>query len=181
MTALAYDDTVPPGLLLDLEPVHRALLGDAQVEVDRIEQDAQRTADAVIEQAESDRDAEIERARRRGEASARSHAQDTLARARNDSRAIVLRRQEELRQQLVDLVRAEALQLRRDPRYADVLDRLESVARAQLGDGATIERDPEPGGGIIATQGTRRVDYSLPAIADRALDVIAEEAAKLWT
>ena len=45
---------------------------------------------------------------------------------------------------------------------------------------AVIERDPDPAGGIVAELGSRRVDYSLPQLADRALDVLADEVARSW-
>jgi hypothetical protein len=63
------------------------------------------------------------------------------------------------------------------------LDHLETLARAQLGDmvALTIERDPEPYGGIFAVAGSHQVDYRLPILADRALDAMADEVASLWT
>ncbi len=181
MTATTHDDTAPRRTAQDLEPVRLALLADATAEADRITAAARQEVAAIITGAEHERDAEIERVRQRSESSARTHARNTLARARNEARTVVLHQQEALRRHLIDLVRAEALELRNDPHYPEVLDRLESMARAQLGNDATIDRDPDPVGGIIADHGTRRVDYSLPAIADRAVTAIAEEAAQLWT
>ncbi len=68
--------------------------------------------------------------------------------------------------------------MRDDPRYPALLDHFEAVAREQLGDDAVIERDPIPGGGIVAELGSRRVDYTLPQLADRALEVLADEVAR---
>ena len=74
--------------------------------------------------------------------------------------------------------------LRHDPRYGALLDRLESLARQQLGAGAAVERDPVVAGravvGVIATLGSRRVSYTLPALARRALRELGEEVAGAW-
>ena len=55
------------------------------------------------------------------------------------------------------------------------------MARDQLGPGARIERDPPELGGVVATAGTRRVDYTLTALAERALNDHADEVTALWT
>jgi len=43
-----------------------------------------------------------------------------------------------------------------------------------------IERDPSPDGGVVARAGTRRVDYRLPILAERALDDLSDKVAELW-
>jgi hypothetical protein len=81
----------------------------------------------------------------------------------------------------VATTRRAVLDLRADPRYPALLDHFEQVARRQLGADAVIERDPDGVGGIVAHQGDRRVDYSLAALADRALDTLGDDIERLWT
>ncbi|RLE20890.1 MAG: hypothetical protein DRJ50_10035 [Actinobacteria bacterium] len=164
-----------------LEPVRAALLADANAEAEQIVRDATRAADRLVNQTEHDAEAEVTEVERRGELSARARADQQVARARDEAHSIVLHTQEILHQQLADAARAAVLNLRNDPRYPALLDHFADVARNQLGDAAIIERDPEPDGGIIAVAGTRRVDYTLPALADRALDALADETAALWS
>jgi vacuolar-type H+-ATPase subunit E/Vma4 len=169
------------GVATSLEPVRATLLADANAEAERIVREATRSADRLVNQAEHDADAEVVEVERRGEASARALDDQHVARARDEAHSIIMRTQEIFHQQLAEAVRDAALDLRNDPRYPALLDHFADVARNQLGDAAIIERDPEPGRGIIAVAGTRRVDYTLPALADRALDALSDETAALWS
>ena len=58
-------------------------------------------------------------------------------------------------------------------------DLLRGNASAMLGADAQVNDDP--GGGIVAQLGHRRVDLSLSAIAQRALDRLAPEVDGLWS
>jgi vacuolar-type H+-ATPase subunit E/Vma4 len=165
----------------DIAAVRRALLEDAQAEAKQIVAEARHNADETIRQAIDEVDAEVERERHRSELTAQAHADRVLARARNDARGDVLRKQEQLRCELADRARAAALGLREDSRYETLLDRLEAMARDQFDETVTIERDRHLDGGVIASTGSRRVDYTLRAIADRTLDALSDEAVQLWT
>ena len=169
------------GVERSLEPVRLALLADAETEAAQIIGEARRDAEEFEVKAARECDAEVAKARRRSELAGEAHAERVLARARNGSRAVVLQEQEKLRRQLIEQVRAAALDARGDPHYPALLDRWEAMAREQLGSAVVIERDPDPNGGVIAVAGSRRVDYTLPALADRALDRIADEVTQLWT
>ncbi len=170
------------GVLLDsLLPAGAALLDDARSEARRILAEANHAAEERIAQAEREAEVELDRARRRQEQAAQARVDQELARARTEAHDRVLSTRSELRDRLVDDVHAAALAMRHDTRYPDLLDRLEAIVRAQLGTGAVIERDPDPAGGVRATSGRRQVDYTLPALADRALDVLADQVATLWT
>lgn len=164
-----------------LEPVRRTLLDDARRAAGEIVAEAQRRAEQIVDDARSEADEALGEARRRAEASAAAQAEQTLARDRRAAYSNVLRTRDELRRELTDRVRSAAVDLRHDPRYPALLDQLEQLAREQLGGEIEIERDPQPGGGIVATAGGRRVDYRLAALADRAVNAIADEVVKLWS
>jgi vacuolar-type H+-ATPase subunit E/Vma4 len=163
-----------------LEPVRDALLRDAAAEADRIVAAATKSARDVVAAATASADAEVAEALHRAELSAQAHSEQALARLRNDGHRVVLTTQQQLRQQLIGEVHSAAQDLRADPRYGALLDHLETLARSQLGDDVVVERDPEPDGGIIAEAGSRRVDYRLASLADRALDILADDVAELW-
>jgi vacuolar-type H+-ATPase subunit E/Vma4 len=180
MSTLAKEELAQDRLLTDLEPVRAELFADARDEAARIVSAARRDADELRAETERRCDVEVAAATRHGDLVARAIAERTLARARNDARAKVLERQERARNALVASVHEAVLDLRHDPRYPDLLDVLEDMARHQLGPSARVDRDPISAGGVTATVGPRQVDYSLPALADRALDALGDEVIALW-
>lgn len=170
----------PSNLEAVLQPVRRARLADAKTEADQVIAAATASAETMIADATAEADADVERARSRLERSARAHDEQLHSRIRDDARRSVLATQEQIRQTLIEAVHRAAGDLRSDPRYPMLLDRLEELARVQLGDDAVVERDPEPDGGVIARTELRTVDYRLPVLADRALDALADGVASLW-
>lgn len=181
MTTQLHDALAANGLDESLGPVRHALLADAEADAERIVAEAERAADELVGEAERGADAAIENSRRHAEASRRAQADQALARARREAHLIIQQARADLRRQLVDRIQTAAESLRDDARYPALLDHLEDLARSQLGDDALIQRDPVPGGGIVATAGGRRVDYRLHVLADRALDAIADEVEGLWS
>jgi vacuolar-type H+-ATPase subunit E/Vma4 len=171
----------PETLFGRLDPVRQALLDDARAEADRILADARRRAADVVADAEQEVAAEVGEVARRHAIAAAAHADQVCARARAEANAVMLGAQEDIRRDVLEAVRRAALDLRDDPRYPALLDHLEAVARAQLGANAVVERDPPTGGGVVASAGTRRVEYTLTALAERALQQHADEMAALWT
>jgi vacuolar-type H+-ATPase subunit E/Vma4 len=177
-------DIASPPRLVDarrtaLEPVRVALLDDARAEADRLIADATRAADLIVGRAQLDADAAIEQARRRGAASAEARADQTLTHTRSTAHTEILRAEDDIRRGLHGAARAAVLDLRTDHRYPVLMSELELRARRQLGPDAMITPDPD-GGGFVAQSGGRRVDYTLPALADRALDALADKVAALW-
>jgi vacuolar-type H+-ATPase subunit E/Vma4 len=158
-----------------LEPVRLALMADAEAEADALVAEARARADDRVGRAEADAEAAVAEARRRAEAGARARAARELSRSRDDARHAELACRRELRDELATAVADALHELRVHPRYPELLDHLERVANDQLGPDATIVRDPQPDGGVLATAGGRRVDYRLPAIAERVLGLIADE------
>lgn len=163
-----------------LQPVRDALLADARSEAGELLSAARNAADALVAEAESAAEAEVAKATHRNEQAAAASLEHELARAKNDARRAILRAQAQIQHDLVDDVRVAALALRNEPRYPALLDRLEDMARIQLGESVEIERDPPGEGGVRGTAGNRRVDYTLGALADRAVGALAEEVAQLW-
>ncbi len=168
-------------LAVRLEPVRAALLADASEEADRVLASADREATEITASAEAEMAAARQRAEQRGMRSAEARADQLLAQARSDAHRRVLEAKEAIRRRLVVAVHEAALGLRDDERYPLLLDRLEAMARRQLGADVTIERDPPDVGGVRAGTADRRVDYSLTALSNRALQTMADEMARLWS
>jgi vacuolar-type H+-ATPase subunit E/Vma4 len=181
MTATVTSSREPRTLAGRLDPVRVALLEDAGIEADRILTEARHGADEAVAAAEQEVAAEVAEVERRQAISAAAHADQVRARARAEAHSEMLGAREGLHQDLLEAVRLAALDLRNDERYPALLDHFEAVARAQLGPDAQVERDPSGRGGIVAVAGTRRVDYTLTTLAERALRDHAEEVASLWT
>jgi vacuolar-type H+-ATPase subunit E/Vma4 len=181
MTAATDADPGINGLRGDLDSVRTALLEDAVARAEEMVTQASLDAEAAVADAERDNMAEVGRAVRRSEGSAKAKADQALARANAEAHSDVLRAKELLRQRLIADIHRAAFGLRHHPRYAELLDQLTGLARHQLGADAVIERDPDGRGGVVATADARRVDYSFTALADRALETIADEVAQLWT
>ncbi len=153
-----------------LEPVRAALREDAERRAAALLAEGRRAADAVVEAARVASEEAVGRARVRAEATARARREQALAAARRDVHRTVLEAEAEVRRQVVDAAVAAAVAMADDPRYPRLLDRLERLARHQLGSDAIVERDPADGPGVVATAGARRVDYRLATLARRALE-----------
>jgi vacuolar-type H+-ATPase subunit E/Vma4 len=180
MTAVLPTSDSVEDVCAALEPVRRALLADARADADRIIGEATREAALTVDEAEQEAAVSIERAVRHGTASAQARSDQRLAQARAEVHGEILRAQDQVRRRLHHAVHTAALDLRSDPRYPDLLNELERLARNQLGPNAQIKRDVRTGG-IVAIAGSRRVDYTLPALAERALDVQADKVTLLWS
>ena len=92
----------------------------------------------------------------------------------------MLRARREAYESLRDETVAAVLGLRWDPGYEALLDRLEADARERLGADAAIQRDPPGLGGVIAHDGQRLIDATLPVLAARALEALGSEVDELW-
>jgi vacuolar-type H+-ATPase subunit E/Vma4 len=175
--AMGNDPSAAP----DLEPVRQALLADAAAQADALVAAAKREMEASNAEAEQQCDQEVAEVEQRSARAARANFDQRIAIARAQAHGAVLGARAHTHERLIEAAHAAAINMRSDPRYPALLDHFEAVAREQLGDDAVIERDPTHGGGIVAELGSRRVDYSLPQLADRALEVLADEVARSWT
>ncbi|MHB1490162.1 V-type proton ATPase subunit E [mine drainage metagenome] len=162
-----------------LEPVRAALRAHAERE------SAQVWASAEAQVVELRESAHRECARIRADAAAegaavaRGSAALRSARTRREAHEMVLTRQEEVYAALVAAVGEAASALRADPRYPELRDRLTERARELLGPQAVVTESPV--GGIVAHEGSRRLDLSLPTIAETTLGMMAPEVSTLWT
>ncbi|CAN5290992.1 hypothetical protein BH11ACT4_BH11ACT4_18130 [soil metagenome] len=113
-----------------------------------------------------------------GEAAANSAAALVSARARRQAHETVLRSQNDIRLDLKTRATTAAQALTADPRYPALVAHLTARAHALLGPEALISTSPA--GGVIAVAGSRRIDLSLAALAERTLDSLTEENRSLW-
>ncbi|MFF5187334.1 hypothetical protein ACFY30_26820 [Streptomyces sp. NPDC000345] len=173
MTTRAPDQTTDA-----LQPVRAELLRAAHADAEALLAGAEREAAATIAQARAQAGAILDDARRQGETDGLDAARDLLVRARRQARSRTLsaRREayEEVRREAAERVRA----LRRADGYASLRERLEQRARTLLGPDARVTEHAD--GGVVAQVPGKRVDLSLTALAERALDGMGAEVRGLW-
>lgn len=165
---------------MNVEPLRTSFLAAATADAERRLADCREESVQRIAAARREADELVEQARRAGEADARAQVPQTLVTARRRAHAHVLGAQREVYEEFRRAASAAVLALRGTPGYTTLLERLASAARAQLGDDAVIDVDPPGAGGVVGSKGTRRVDYSLPALADRLVDGLGDEVSQLW-
>jgi vacuolar-type H+-ATPase subunit E/Vma4 len=164
---------------IGLDPVREALLAQARRDADVLVQQAADRAEARVAEAEGEIEAQILRARAEGESAAELEAATELARAGRRARAHVLGAQRAVYDDVRRRAHDTARELRSSPGYPELVERLASRARAELGPEAEIERDP-PAGGVLARAGNRRLDYTLPVLTELALAEHAADIEELW-
>jgi vacuolar-type H+-ATPase subunit E/Vma4 len=165
--------------VIDVTPLRRSLLEtvaeDTAAEHERWRaRRAARLADAYRQAEEL-----VRRAREEAGAQAAVAVARRRVRAEREHRSLVLQAERDV----YETFRRRALeevQARRDTdAYRSLRERLTALAREQLGEGCTIEEDPA-GGGLVATAGSRRVDYTLPALVDRVIASLGTRVEELW-
>lgn len=161
-----------------LAPVRDCLLARARADAERVRAEAAAEAEAVLAQARQRAEAILAEARERGASQGVRVTAAAGARARRRARGLLLASQrqayETLRRRSRDAVRA----LRDNPNHLLLRQRLERVARDLAGPGAAVIETAD--GGVVAEAPGRRVDCSLDALADRAVDALGAEAEGLW-
>lgn len=153
-----------------LAPVREALLALARRDAERTLADADADADATL--ARADADAEQVRSVALAEATADAQARlaTEVSRINRESRAVELRARRAAYDELVARARDAMQGLSDEP---GLRERLEGLARAQLG--ATASVAAGPGGGVVAESGERRVSYLLTSLAESiAAELLAE-------
>jgi len=164
---------------VNLDVVRDALLADARRQAEDLLAAAEHAAMTVVAAARDEAERMMAGARSDGEAEARRVAAIEGARARRQFREQVLSARRAAYERLRVESRRTAIDLRHDPRYADLVDGLTRVARRQLGDEAAVRVD-ERAGGVVATAGSRSVDYRLDVVADRCVAALGDEIEALW-
>jgi vacuolar-type H+-ATPase subunit E/Vma4 len=162
-----------------LAPVRTALRAAARADAAAVLRKAQQEKSDLLADARRTADEIEATARAEGAADATAAVTARLAQSRRDARRTVLSAQRELFDELRRRCRAAATALAESPGYEELRRRLTERALAQLGPDATVTESR--GGGVLASAGSRRLDLSLPTLAERALDRSGAEVARLWT
>jgi len=162
-----------------LEPVRTALRAVARAEADEVLRDARRRRKELLADARRTADEMLTAARADGESEATAAVNARLAQSRRDARRIVLRAQRDLYDELRQRCRVAAAGLAADPGHEELRRHLAARALAQLGPEATLCDSVD--GGIVASAGSRRLDLTLPMLAEQALSRSGAEVAELWT
>jgi len=164
----------------ELEAAGEALLAEARAHAGRVLGEAEAQAHARVEEVRRQADELVEHARRQGEAAGRLEAARDEAVERVLAQADVLAARRESYEELRRRARDAVLKLRSEPGYPDLLERLAAGARRDLGHAAEIETDPPGAGGVRASAGSHRVDYTLVALADSCVSEFGTTARQLW-
>ncbi|MFJ9902215.1 hypothetical protein ACIRVK_04800 [Streptomyces sp. NPDC101152] len=161
-----------------LDPVRAELLRAAHADAEAVMDRAEQEAATLLDRARAEASAILEEARQQGEADGAAAARDRLVRARREARSRTLAARREAYETLRHNTAVRVGKVRRTAEYAELRKRLERRARVLLG--PTAEVTEHPGGGVVACTPGRRVDLSLTALADRALDRMGGEVRSLW-
>jgi vacuolar-type H+-ATPase subunit E/Vma4 len=151
-----------------LAPLVSALLDRARQDAQDTLSDADRDAGAIVAGARAEADALLADARAKGVAEGAAVAAAARTRAEREARRIILETRSSTREDLRHAVRQAVAELRHDPQYPDIIEALRARATHELGPDLTVTL--LEGGGILAEAGSRRVEYSLGALADDLLD-----------
>ncbi|GII75915.1 hypothetical protein Sru01_08970 [Sphaerisporangium rufum] len=117
-------------------------------------------------------------ARESGRAEHAAEAARALAEARREGRRAVLAAQRQALEEFRRRAREAAGGLRADPGYPALLRALTEAARRRGGTELAIREHPD--GGVVGEGPGRRVDATLPVLADRMVDSLAGEVCRLW-
>ncbi|GAA1469452.1 hypothetical protein [Microbacterium thalassium] len=170
---------LPDGAVEAMEPLRNAIAADAERRADEIREGADEECAAVLQAAHQEAARIVDAAIADGRAAGEIVARDASARARRGASGQVLARREAARQQLRDAVMRAARGLAHDERYPDMRRRLEARGRALLGPDAVVTE--HPAGGVVVEAGSRRLDLSLPALAEETWERMPEEMRGVWS
>jgi vacuolar-type H+-ATPase subunit E/Vma4 len=163
-----------------VEPASAALLADARDRAATLLREAEEQDNELIEDARRNAEDLLARAREEGAAAGRAHAARDAGLDRAAARWQVLAAQRISYEELLRGVRSEVIALQGEQAYPELLQRLAAAARRDLGEDAELEIDPPGLGGVRARAGSRRVDYTLPSLADRCVQDLGPLLARLW-
>jgi vacuolar-type H+-ATPase subunit E/Vma4 len=172
--------TPPPEQTTDdaLHPVRAELLRAAHTDAQGLVTRADREAAALLDRARSEARAILDEARRQGRIDGGDAARDLLLRARREARSRTLAARREAYEELRRTATERVGDVRRADGYTSVRERLEQRARVLLGPAAEVSEHAD--GGVVGRAPGKRVDLSLSALADRALDRMGAEVGSLW-
>ena len=165
---------------MNLEPLRAALRAETDIEVQRRLEEVDAECARLVADAEARAHELARQGRREGEDAAAKVALRRRATATRRAREILLQAQRRQIEELQRRSREAVLLLREDNNYPELLERLSWAARDQLGPGTEVELDPPAFGGVIGRSGRMSVDYTLPALAERAVASLGDELESLW-
>ncbi|WP_084125572.1 hypothetical protein [Demequina sp. NBRC 110054] len=169
---------LPPRSAEQLVPLRADILARARAAAEQVRAEADESAATMLADAEREAEGIVTRAAESGASTARSDAALRSARERRRAHELRLAGRESLRGDLESAVLARAAALRDSPDYPHMLEALRARAAALLGPEATLTEHPD--GGIVATQGARRLDLTIPTLARATLESMAGEVSALW-
>ena len=166
---------------MKLEAVENALVADAKADAELLVAAADRDADAKVQAARDEAARLVASARAAGEREAGQILARQRSATRREARSIVLDAQRTVFDELRHRARAAVRALADEADYERFIAALGGPAAAELGPNAVITVAPSGEPGIFAIDGSRRVDYRLATLADRAVDELGSQIASLWT
>lgn len=170
--------TLPAGSAAALAPVQAKLRAQAETDAHSALERARRQASQIRAEARSRAAGILADSKAEGEEQARAAVAARVVRRRREARDVVLAVQRNLYDELRRASRNAARALRDDPGYPEILRRLTERAVAAMGPGASVQESPD--GGVVAEAGSRRLDLSLPVLAEREVDRLGAEVEWLW-
>jgi vacuolar-type H+-ATPase subunit E/Vma4 len=165
---------------MNLESLRIALRVEAETEVARRRAQVDEACERRLAEAQATAREVTEQGRLEGVQAATRESLRRRAAANRRARELRLAAERALLDELRLRARQAALQLRVDPRYGDLLERVSQVARSQLGADTEVVVDPPDIGGVLARAGSTSVDYTLPALVDRAIAELDGQLETLW-
>ncbi len=161
-----------------LAPLVTALIERAKRDAAEVLAAADSDAGATLAGARAEADAVLADARATGASDAAEVLATERGRAQREARAVLLAAQEEAHEHVRQAARDAVSALRDDPVHPRLLTALRERATRELGPGTSIVELPR--GGLLASLGDRRVEFSLDGLADDLLDSIGGDLAELW-
>ena len=166
---------------MSIEPAGEALLADARAQAQRVLEDADDECEERLAGARRRAAGLLADAREQGDAEGRVEADREQALEGLLARTEVLAAQRRAYEELEARARAAVLDLRGEPDYAELLERLSAAVRRDLGDAAQLEIDPPDVGGVRGTAGSLHADYTLVTLAEGCVRDLGPGLRRLWT
>jgi vacuolar-type H+-ATPase subunit E/Vma4 len=167
-----------PGV--QLPGVQHAALTSAHGEANDVRRAAEERSAELLAAACAEAADIIERRRAAAERLAEHEHRATLAEARAEARAIVLRAQRSVLDRAAAAAQAAVRQVATGTRYGRMLASLEAEARERLSDAGDVQIAGASGGGLVARAGSWEIDLSLDSQVERCLEDLAGELERLW-
>ncbi|HEX6326396.1 MAG TPA: hypothetical protein VFZ72_07480 [Jiangellaceae bacterium] len=169
---------LPAGSVAALAPVQSKLHAQAEADARTTLDQARRQADRIRSDARARAAGILADSRAEGEEQARAAVAARVVRRRREARDVVLSVRRDLYDELRRASRDAARALRDSSDYPEILRRLTERAVAAMGPEAAVQESPD--GGVVAVAGSRRLDLSLPVLAEREMDRLGSEVERLW-